>query len=289
MEIYELRYFLAAAQQQHVHKAARIVHVSPGSVSKAVARLERELRVKLFRRVGRNIRITPEGERLRKKAAELVRLEESARLEVGKDSSAIRVVLCGSEILLSHFGPEICSRIKARYPEAGFVLEPASDRDAVRRIQNGDAHLGLVSGQFPRGLAARELAQVKFRTAAGKGHPLFAAAARNQPVPIRELLKHPFVQLESASLGEVAAGQSQDGWRDDRFPRRFSYSTGSLKTLEALAVSGKSLVYLPDYMLAGLGLKPIQVTGCPFICRQDIRLIARDVRGARWMQPLFQK
>ena len=43
MEIYELRYFLAVAESENMQRAAKAIHVSPPSLSKAIARLEEEL------------------------------------------------------------------------------------------------------------------------------------------------------------------------------------------------------------------------------------------------------
>ena len=52
MEIFELRYFIKAAETQNIHKASQLLNVSPSTVSKAITRLESELEVKLFKKVG---------------------------------------------------------------------------------------------------------------------------------------------------------------------------------------------------------------------------------------------
>lgn len=58
MEIFELRYFLAVAEVENVNKAADIIHVSTGSLSKAISRLENELQTPLFFKTGRGIRLS---------------------------------------------------------------------------------------------------------------------------------------------------------------------------------------------------------------------------------------
>src|SRR5271155_2109038 len=83
MEIFELRYFLEVAKVENIHRASEKSRVSPGSLSKAIARLEAELEVKLFSRAGRNIRLTDQGRLLRMRAAQLLQLEEAARVEIG--------------------------------------------------------------------------------------------------------------------------------------------------------------------------------------------------------------
>src|SRR5690349_15727033 len=60
MEIFELRYFIAVANCENINQAALKVGVSPGSLSKAITRLEVETGVKLFAKFGRNIQLTNE-------------------------------------------------------------------------------------------------------------------------------------------------------------------------------------------------------------------------------------
>ena len=59
MEIFELGYFMAVAKIENVNKAAEDIHISAGSLSKAIARLEAELQTPLFFKSGRGIRLTP--------------------------------------------------------------------------------------------------------------------------------------------------------------------------------------------------------------------------------------
>ena len=70
MEIFELKYFLAVAREEHIHRASEKLRVSPPALSKAIARLEDELGKKLFAREGRHIRLTDEGRALKARAFE---------------------------------------------------------------------------------------------------------------------------------------------------------------------------------------------------------------------------
>lgn len=103
-----MRYFLGVAKTQNIHEASEELHVSTGSLSKAIARLEEELSVKLFNREGRGIRLTEEGRLLQRRASEIIQLEESTRLELSGAKGTIQVRIAGAEILLSHWGLEIC-------------------------------------------------------------------------------------------------------------------------------------------------------------------------------------
>ena len=62
MELSQLAYFRAVARTEHFTRAAEELHITQPSLSKAIANLEGELGVPLFRRSGRNIVLTKYGE-----------------------------------------------------------------------------------------------------------------------------------------------------------------------------------------------------------------------------------
>ena len=64
MELYQLRYFLEVARQQHVRNSAETLHVSQPAVTSAIHRMESELGVQLFVQQGRSIRLSPYGKTL---------------------------------------------------------------------------------------------------------------------------------------------------------------------------------------------------------------------------------
>lgn len=67
MEITQLKYFYALAQNQHVTRTAEQLHIAQPSLTQSIHRLERELNVKLFRADGRNIILTDCGKYLQRK------------------------------------------------------------------------------------------------------------------------------------------------------------------------------------------------------------------------------
>lgn len=61
MELFQLRYFLAVAQFEHVTKAAESLHVAQPAVSQAIRHLEEELDVTLFDRENHHISLNSSG------------------------------------------------------------------------------------------------------------------------------------------------------------------------------------------------------------------------------------
>ena len=61
MELLQLRYFLVAAQYQHITKAAEHLRIAQPALSQSIHRLEAELGVPLFTRQNRSIELNEEG------------------------------------------------------------------------------------------------------------------------------------------------------------------------------------------------------------------------------------
>ncbi len=61
MELYQLRYFQLVAQQGNITKASEQLHVSQPALSRSIKRLEDELGIELFDRVGRRISLNDNG------------------------------------------------------------------------------------------------------------------------------------------------------------------------------------------------------------------------------------
>ena len=120
MEIFELRYFLAVAQNENIHRASEALNISPGSLSKAISRLEDELGISLFYKQGRNIRLTPEGTALKKRASLIVQLEEDTKVELGGQKGTLNVVISAEEILHTHFGISLAEKTQKHFSQARF-------------------------------------------------------------------------------------------------------------------------------------------------------------------------
>ena len=288
METFELRYFVAVAATENLHRAADALSVSPGSLSKAVARLEFELGVKLFERVRRNIRLTADGKILQTRATTILQLEEAARIELSGGRAAFQARIVGPEILLAKAGPALARSIGGRYPEARFSFHADDEFGTARAVAGGEAHLGLTTGEVPAGLTAKRLFDVVFQTCVGRNHPLFKAAKAGKTVPVADVLRHAFVAPDRPIMGLIGKRQSPDGWRDDKFPRRIGFVADSLSLVEELVVGGDAVAYLPDYYAAQIPVAILKISGCPYMCMQSVKLIARDPNAAGWMRDFFE-
>src|SRR2546428_13961363 len=82
MELHQLRYFVAVAEERHFTKAARDLRVAQPSVSRAIRVLEEELGAALFHRMKGNVALTSAGEVLLPWARRVLADVDGAALDV---------------------------------------------------------------------------------------------------------------------------------------------------------------------------------------------------------------
>jgi DNA-binding transcriptional LysR family regulator len=90
LNLVHLKILAAVARHGSVTEAARELHYSQPSVSHHLARLEAATGVKLVQRIGRGIRLTPEGRLLANRAAEIVGRVDAATNELAARLRSVR-------------------------------------------------------------------------------------------------------------------------------------------------------------------------------------------------------
>lgn len=82
MEIRILKYFLTVAREQNITRAAEALHITQPTLSRQIAALEEELGTALFERNNKKITLTKEGLLLKRRALEILELEEKTVEEI---------------------------------------------------------------------------------------------------------------------------------------------------------------------------------------------------------------
>jgi len=291
MEIFELRYFLGIAKHENIHKASIELSISPGSLSKTIARLEEELQVKLFERIGRNIKLTESGLKLKARASQIVQLESAAVFELRGNDGQLNISVAGPEVLLVKFGVEFTQKARQLYPKAHFDFIVCTELEAMDKVKKREAHFAFITEDSSDEFITRKIAETFFVTVASSHHPLSKYQTKINNVPIDQLLKYEFVCPNKSILGSVSNKQSVDGWRDDKFRRIIHYKSSSLKLIEEMVTNGKALAYLPDYLgrpyIESKKWVELKVTGCPYSCRQKIKLITKSPIDIGWIHQLI--
>ena len=137
MELRLLRYFLTVAKEQSFTKAAEQLHITQPTLSRQMAAFEEELGVILFIRSGKKISLTEEGILLKRRALEILNLEEKTLEELKGKEDVVEgniTIGCGEFAAVETLA-EICKTYKEKYPLVQIVLHTAT-ADAVYEMMN---------------------------------------------------------------------------------------------------------------------------------------------------------
>jgi DNA-binding transcriptional LysR family regulator len=146
LDIVRLRVIAAIAEHGSVTKAAKHLHYAQPSVSHHLARLEAETGARLVQRVGRGIRLTPEGEMLARRATEIIGRVDAAEaeLEAMAGLRAGRVRIAGFQSALSTIVPEAAAAMRRDHPEIELQLADAHPVTALAMLREGQVDAAIV-------------------------------------------------------------------------------------------------------------------------------------------------
>lgn len=167
MEIRQLEYFAAVADEMNFSRAAQRVHVVQSALSTSVGKLEKELGVELFDRSRQKIRITPAGELFLDHARRVIRAArvagESIREYRGELSGNVEfgVLVAPGQLDL----PRILGEFHRNYPLVRIRLRQSQSQIGLtaylNSVADGTFDLALVSApdSFPARVEMRPLCQ----------------------------------------------------------------------------------------------------------------------------------
>lgn len=196
MEFHQLRYFVAAAEDLSITRAAKRLRVSQPALSRQIGALEEELGVALFDRVRKRIHLTDAGRFFLPKARQILCDAETGVQQVRERfGSSRRTIRLG---FLTPFLDDIVTpAIKAlrrevpRIDVALFELTPRAQLDRLRDDELDLAVLGNLSEGDREHFTTVTLARSRMGAVLPEEHPL---ASRKQ-IGLRELESESFVSL----------------------------------------------------------------------------------------------
>jgi DNA-binding transcriptional LysR family regulator len=273
MEIRQLRYFVAVAEELHFRRAAARLHISQPPLSQQIRQLEEEMGCQLLARTRRRGELTAAGEAFLRDARALLHELDGAvataqRIDAGQ-TGRLTVNFVGSALL--SIVPGIVQRFRAARPGIELELHERSTVEQLRAVAAGVVDVGLVRPPIDEEPELRSEIIMRERTLAAlpANHPL--AALRR--VPLKRLAAEPFVLFPRAQapgfhdllIGSVAATGAP--------PQVVQYAPEML-TIIGLVATGIGLSLVPESVahlaLDGVTYRP--VAGAP---RADLAAITR--------------
>jgi DNA-binding transcriptional LysR family regulator len=257
MDLRQLGYFVAVAEEGQFTRAARRVLVAQPAVSAQIRRLERELGEPLFHRHPRAVQLTASGQALLPHARAAL-----AAAQRGRDTIASLRGLLQGRLRIGVAGPvdhrlaETLGHFHRAHPAIEIVLAHEHNEPLLEALANADMDVGVV------GLGVQPLpAQVRARVVAGEplvlalrpGHPL----SRRRTIALKALREEPMITLVRGSGLRTLL---ENALRDAGFTPRITAETGELASLVELAAEGISLAVLPRSAVEGADLAVVRIT-----------------------------
>ncbi|ABF10663.1 LysR family transcriptional regulator [Cupriavidus metallidurans] len=192
MDLRQLRYFVALAEELHFGRAAARLAITQPPLSFNIAKLEASLGVQLLQRTTREVALTAAGKEIYKEALKILALTANARELAGRaargEIGAVHVGFVGSAVL-TPLGERIRA-FGAIHPDVDVVLHELNSFEQIDALQARHIDIGIIHPRvIPNGIASHSLHGEHFICLLPADHPL----ARDRTIDVRELRHDDFV------------------------------------------------------------------------------------------------
>lgn len=138
MKIELLKTFLEVSRTLHFRVASENLFITQSAVSARIKLLEDDLGVLLFDRSQKQLKITPEGNRLIKHANELIFMWHKAKQEVALVDDNISMITIGSMMSIWDIAlQEWLNKISKNISDIGFATKAYNQRELNKCVLNG--------------------------------------------------------------------------------------------------------------------------------------------------------
>ena len=205
MDIRTMQYFLAVIREGTISAAAESLHVAQPSLSRQMKDLEEELGVTLFERGNRKITLTEEGQVLRRRAEELVRLMQLTQEEIAQVKHRLTgsIRIGAGESQAFRFFAETAATLLKEHPDVQLHITSGDTQDLMDELDNGLIDFALIFTEFDheRFRSIRLPAADRFGVLMRRDHPL----ALKAEIRLAELADFPImISRASQSYWESA-------------------------------------------------------------------------------------
>jgi DNA-binding transcriptional LysR family regulator len=247
----QLRVLAAVARTGSVTEAANELQYSQPSVSHHLSRLEAATGAKLVQRVGRGIRLTPEGQLLANRATEIVGRVDAASKELAAQVGlqAGRVRLAANASVLSTIVPKAAATLAEAHPGIELTLMDQHPEEGLRMVRQGDADVALIYRH-----ADDPVEEEGFRLVHILDDPIHLVSRRADD----SLANH----RDSPWIGGCERCQVElfAVCRQARFSPRIAFFSDDMVVVQALVAAGKGVATLPGLALQAHRNPGVQTT-----------------------------
>ncbi|WP_410651340.1 LysR substrate-binding domain-containing protein [Amycolatopsis sp. cmx-4-54] len=275
MELRQLRYFVAVAEEMNFRRAAERLHIAQPALSQQISKFEHELRTELFRRTTRRVELTDSGRVLlvegRRVLAEADHALAAVTHAAHGETGTLRVGFVSSAAL--SIVPAIALALRESLPGLHLDLREATTDDQLESVGEGRLDVAIVREVEPApGLTVRPLLRERLIVAVHEAHPL----ADRGSIGLAELAGERFLVFPRSRVSRlydhIAYLCHRAGFRLEATQEAVQFPT-----LLGLAAANTGITIVPESLsalqLPGLRYVPISdaeaLSVVSVVCRAD--------------------
>lgn len=240
MLIRDLAWLVELGDVGHVTEAAAAIGTSQPTLSRALARLEEELGVRIFERLSTGVVATSEGELVLQAARDLVarhdRLTADVAHRLDPDTGLVRLAFLDS--MATTLVPRLLREFHAHAPGVKVVLSQEPTHDIHRDLERGVVELGLTMDRA-EGHDWLPVRQERLVVVVPPGHRLRG----RRRVDLAELADE---ELVTTPLGFAHCALVQGLLAEAGISPPISFESADLATIEGLVAAGLGVAVVPE-------------------------------------------
>lgn len=248
IQLRQLRYFLAVAEELNFTRAADRMGIAQPPLSQQISNLERELSAELFVRTNRSVALTEAGRALMTHAYRLLNAAEQAALDVAEiakgDGGLLKIGAIFSAIYTVI--PQALRAFSEMRPNVTVRLAEMTISQQIEALRSGEIDAGILRGPILEpDLMAQSLISETFVAAIPADHPL----ALKSMISLSELASAPLIII-SPSLSRLYSMKMTTALLERNYSLNIIQEVADMHTLLGLVGSGLGLSLVPASLQA---------------------------------------
>ena len=249
MDLRQLRYFVAVAEEGHITRAAERLGMQQPPLSQQIKAIEQKLDVQLFRRKARGVELTDAGRVLLEQArAVLERLDQALMLtqRTARGEQGRLLVGIAPTAPFHPFVPQAIRAFREAYPLVSVTLEECLSRQAIERLHGEQIDVAFLRAPVadPQELAVHTLLEEPMVVALPSSHELAGRGPRSRPLPLGALAGEIFI-LFGGSAGSGIADASLAACHRAGFSPRLGQQAPRIASTLSLVSVGLGVALVP--------------------------------------------
>ncbi|MBB3564329.1 DNA-binding transcriptional LysR family regulator [Rhizobium sp. BK512] len=281
MELRQLSYFVAVAEELHFGRAAAKVNITQSGLSDAILALEKELGVQLLLRTTRRVELTRAGASFYERSVRMIsELELSKEIVRSIAGNTTRKIAIGT-VYPATIGvlPAFLSRIGRKYPDIRMHIESGTTDDIIRHIEAGRINLGFIRPVENIGsLRFFSIAHERYLLAVAKQSPL----SLKSEIDLEDLRSEKIISFSRQNLS-YSERYFAEKFEEHDLTDNVAYTCDDTFSLVSLVSAGLGIGFVPEWTqdLPNRGFELKKVRGVDFKIGLGVAWNREDPTAAR--------